>query len=333
MSSTKTQITQDPRWIVLPLRAFLAVAFTYAGLSKIADRSFLDASSPNGMHATLVAVRDQSPIGGLLGPVEHHSYAFGLLMALGEVAVGIGLLLGLFTRIAAAGGVVLSLSLFLTVSWGADPWYTGADIVYAFALTAILLGGAGPLSVDAWLAGRERATETTDRTRRAVVGGLAGAAGLVAVGIAGLLRKDEQKKPVAADEAQPTPTGTSATASAPPTAATNTTGDATTPAAGPVLIAAAKVPVGGAIAAKDPTSGDELYVLQLTKGAFTAVDRRCPHQGCPVSFVSKADGFTCPCHRSAFDAAGGLTRGPATTGLKKIAVREQGGEIVLSTDG
>jgi len=105
--SSINSIRQDPRWILLPLRAYLAVAFTYAGISKIADRSFLDSSSPDGMHATLLAVRDQSPIGGLLGPVEHHSFAFGLLMGLGEIAVGIGLLLGLATRIAAAGGIVI----------------------------------------------------------------------------------------------------------------------------------------------------------------------------------------------------------------------------------
>jgi len=112
-----------------------------------------------------------------------------------------------------------------------------------------------------------------------------------------------------------------------------TTRSSTSSPGGPVLVAATKVPVGGAIATKDPTSGDELYVLQLTKGTFTAVDRRCPHQGCPVSFVSKADGFTCPCHRSAFDAAGNLTRGPATTGLKKVAVAEEGGKIVRAANG
>ena len=325
--SSINSLRQDPRWILLPLRAYLAVAFTYAGISKIADRSFLDSSSPDGMHATLLAVRDQSPIGDLLGPVEHHSFGFGLLMALGEIAVGIGLLLGLATRIAAAGGIVLALSLFLTVSWGADPWYTGADIVYAFALTPVLLGGAGPLSVDAWLAARARASQdqAADRTRRAVVGGLAGIAGLIAVGVAGLVRKDDPKKNHPAAAAAPIPSTPSSPSARPST-------KSTTAPSGPALIAAAKVPVGGAVATKDPTSGDELYVLQLTKGTFTAVDRRCPHQGCPVSFVSEADGFTCPCHRSAFDAAGNLTRGPATTGLKKVAVVEESGKIVRSAN-
>src|SRR4051794_38306431 len=91
----------DPRWILLPLRAYVGFTFVYAGLSKIADRSFLDGSSPTSMHATLVAVKGQSPIGGLLGPVADHSFAFGVLIALGELAVGAGTLLGLFGRVAA----------------------------------------------------------------------------------------------------------------------------------------------------------------------------------------------------------------------------------------
>src|SRR3954467_5369076 len=63
-----TSVRNDPRWILLPLRAYLGFTFVYAGLSKITDRGFLDGSSPTSMHATLVAVKAQSPIGGLLGP-------------------------------------------------------------------------------------------------------------------------------------------------------------------------------------------------------------------------------------------------------------------------
>lgn len=33
-------------WMLLPLRAFLAVVFRYAGISKIADRHFLDGRRP-----------------------------------------------------------------------------------------------------------------------------------------------------------------------------------------------------------------------------------------------------------------------------------------------
>jgi thiosulfate dehydrogenase [quinone] large subunit len=330
----------DPRWILLLLRGYLGFAFLYAGLSKIGGHSFLDASSPTSIHATLVAVRPQSPIGGLLGPVEQHSFAFGLLIALGETAVGIGVLLGLFTRIAAVGGMLISLSLFLTVSWNATPWYTGADIVYLFAFTPLLLGGPGPLSADAWAAAaRERQAGhdpvAADRTRRAVLGGVAGIAGLLAVGAAGLVRKSTsvasaQTPTVPSTPATPPSPSSSSPSSDPSSSSPSPSPSSSSAAApsGPVLLAASTVPVGGAAQAKDPTSGDSIYVLQLEAGAYTALDRTCPHQGCPVSFISKSAGFQCPCHGSAFDPSGAVTQGPATTGLKKIPVAKSGGNIV-----
>src|ERR1700760_2995689 len=33
-------VRENPTWVLLPLRAFLAFTFLYAGLSKIGDRSF-----------------------------------------------------------------------------------------------------------------------------------------------------------------------------------------------------------------------------------------------------------------------------------------------------
>lgn len=156
MTELWRQRTNQVGWVLLPLRAFLAVVFSYGGISKIADNRFLDASSPLSMHASLVAVRDLSPIGGLLGPVEAHSFAFGVLMAAGEMAVGMGILLGLFTRLAAVGGIAITLSLWLTVSWGATPWYTSADLVYVFAFTPLAGRRRGRRPVRRRLAGTTR---------------------------------------------------------------------------------------------------------------------------------------------------------------------------------
>jgi thiosulfate dehydrogenase [quinone] large subunit len=302
-------IRRDPNWVLLVLRAFLAFTFLYAGTSKIGDRTFLDDNSPAGIHATVVAVKANSPIGGLLGPVVDHSFAFGLLMAFAEIAVGIGMLFGLFTRIAAVGGMLLALSLFLTVSWGADPWYTGADIVYVFAFTPLLLAGPTPYSVDEWLIRvRERHPGTSeDRTRRSVLAGGAVLVGLITVGTSALFRSSKD------DDAN----GGSAQ-----------TPDAT--ASGQTLIAAADVPVGGGKSVKAGSSGEQIWVLQLESGDFTAFNATCPHQQCAVNFVSKSDGFLCPCHQSAFDSSGKLTRGPATRGLTEVPVKSSGGQIVES---
>jgi thiosulfate dehydrogenase [quinone] large subunit len=84
-------------------------------------------------------------------------------MSLGELAVGVGILIGLWTRVAAIGGMLISFSLFLSVSFHASPWFTGADIVYFFAFTPILVAGAGGvMSVDAMIerrASREAGVE------------------------------------------------------------------------------------------------------------------------------------------------------------------------------
>jgi thiosulfate dehydrogenase (quinone) large subunit len=321
------RVFSNPLWVLLPLRLFLGGTFLYAGLSKIAQSSFLDENSPTSMHATLLAVKGSSPIGGLLGPVVDHTFVFGLFMALAETAVGIGTLLGLFSRIAALGGMVLSFSLFLTVSWGADPWYTGADLVYFFAFTPLILAGALPYSLDEWLArAAVRAPGVgEDRTRRALLAGGAAVGALVAVGLSSLFRSNSSSADAATTggATTPTPSGPAASGSAP--ASASASASASTGAKG--LVAASAVPVGGAKEVTDPTSGDQVWVLQLETGKYTAVDAKCPHQGCAVNFVSASTGFRCPCHQSAFTSAGAVTRGPATSGLKAIAVTESGGQI------
>jgi hypothetical protein len=55
--------------------------------------------------------------------------------------------------IAAIGGAILSFSLFLTISFHASPYFTGADIVFFFAwMPFIVAGGGTRFSVDAWIA-------------------------------------------------------------------------------------------------------------------------------------------------------------------------------------
>jgi hypothetical protein len=55
------------------------------------------------------------------------------------------------------GGVVLAFSFFLTVSWPTRPYYFGADIVFVFAWTPLLIAGdAGVLSLTARLRAKVR---------------------------------------------------------------------------------------------------------------------------------------------------------------------------------
>jgi thiosulfate dehydrogenase (quinone) large subunit len=141
-------------WTLLPLRLFLGVTFVYAGFQKLADPDFLDAAAPSSIQAQLHAATNSSPIGGLLGGLAHQATAAGVIIALAELAVGTGALLGLWTRVAAAGGLALSVGFLLTVSWHSHPYYLGPDVVFAAAWVPLVLAGAGDdprLSLDARL--------------------------------------------------------------------------------------------------------------------------------------------------------------------------------------
>jgi thiosulfate dehydrogenase (quinone) large subunit len=147
----------QPEWALLPLRAFLGLTFTYAGLQKLADPGYLDPHNPTSAAHQMLLLRGSSPIGPLLTLSSHAPTLVSLLIALGELAVGLGTLLGLWTRIAAAGGVLLSLTFFFTVSWNTTPYYYGADIGFVFSwLVLLAFGSVGALSADAWLRKRAR---------------------------------------------------------------------------------------------------------------------------------------------------------------------------------
>src|SRR5512132_1335599 len=58
--------------------------------------------------------------GFLRSVVLPHAAVFAWVIAIGELALGIGLLVGLWTRAAAAGGVLLMLSILLSQSYPAS---------------------------------------------------------------------------------------------------------------------------------------------------------------------------------------------------------------------
>ncbi|MEU0284683.1 DoxX family protein [Streptomyces sp. NPDC052492] len=144
------------RYALLPLRIFLGVTFVYAGLDKLTDSAFLKDSGAGSIGDMMRAVRDSSAVPGLVDMALESPVGFGYAIAFGELAVGIGALLGLLTRIAALGGALISLSLWLTVSWAADPYYYGNDLPYLMGWIPLILAGAPLLSVDAVLRARRR---------------------------------------------------------------------------------------------------------------------------------------------------------------------------------
>jgi thiosulfate dehydrogenase (quinone) large subunit len=173
-------------WALLPLRAFLGFTFCFAGLQKLANPAFFDAANPASIQAQMAGAVRRSPIHALISPLAHHAALIGAVIALGEVAVGVGALLGLLTRIAAIGGLLLSLNLFLAVSFHTSPYYTGSDIVFVFAWMPFIIAGGGLLSLDALVANVVAARQSwsgapVDVDRRRVLGAVTFAAAAVAV--------------------------------------------------------------------------------------------------------------------------------------------------------
>lgn len=141
---------------LLPLRIFLGVTFIYAALDKLTDSAFFRASGPGSVGEMMHAVRGSSAIPALVDLSLKNPGAFGHAIAFGELAVGIGTLIGLWARLAALGGALISLSLWLTVSWQTDPYYFGNDLAYLMAWLPLVLAGAASFSVDAFFASRRR---------------------------------------------------------------------------------------------------------------------------------------------------------------------------------
>jgi len=137
---------------LLPVRFFFGITFVYAGLDKIVDPTFFDVASPTSIAAQLSAFARTSPIAFLIKPVEPLAVPVGLLIALAEIAIGLGAISGLLFRLAATGGALLSLLFFLTASWSTHPYYYGADLPYAFGWLALAIAGTSGLLVPGFIA-------------------------------------------------------------------------------------------------------------------------------------------------------------------------------------
>ncbi|MCX4674813.1 DoxX family protein [Streptomyces sp. NBC_01433] len=156
LSEPRTLRERAREYALLPLRVFLGVTFIYAGLDKLTDSAFMSASGAGSIGETMNAVRDSAAVPGLVDLALKSPEGFGYAIAIGELAVGLGTLVGLWARLAALGGALISLSLWLTVSWQTTPYYYGNDLVYLMAWLPLVLAGAAVFSADSFRASLRR---------------------------------------------------------------------------------------------------------------------------------------------------------------------------------
>ncbi|RBM19537.1 DoxX family membrane protein [Streptomyces sp. PT12] len=144
------------RFALLPLRLFLGLTFLYAGVDKFTDAGpFSDAMTADTVERMLDASRDQAAAGWLSDLALDHPAVFVNGAAVAEIAVGGCVLIGLATRWAAAGGAVLALAFWLTISWSTDPYYFGSDLPFLIGFLTLLLAGAGPIAAERVIAARQ----------------------------------------------------------------------------------------------------------------------------------------------------------------------------------
>ena len=303
----------------MPLRLFLGTTFAFAGLQKLANPAYLDGSDPLSVQATIHALQHQSPIGFVLAASGHAPKLVGVLIALGELAVGLATLLGLWVRLAAVGGLALAATFFLTVSWRTRPYYYGSDIVFMAAWTVPLLRGYwdGP-TLDAWI-GRRAARDVDPSRRTLLLGGAA--AGALAVFTGALAA-------VVAVVGRALNNDSAAAAVGPTTSPSPTPSSVKTPA-GRAIAKAADVSPGQAVKFTDDTGGPA-WLVHESSGDFRAFSAVCTHQNCTVSYRANF-GFVCPCHGGRYDAnTGSVTAGPPPAPLTRVDVNVVKGTVRLT---
>jgi thiosulfate dehydrogenase [quinone] large subunit len=326
---------------LLPLRIFLGATFVYAGVDKLLDPAFLRAAGPGSIGSQLDEFVKVSPIGPIVHlfgqpfPVE-----MGMLIAVAEIAIGLGALSGLLFRVSAAGGFGLSILFWLTASWVTKPYYYGPDLPYAFGwLTLALAGTGGRFTLETMLArvfDGGGPDEAWSEERRLVL--KAGVLGIAAVAVAGLAGTvgaavlGRAKGDLGTTAATPPTTAGGGDANVAPSIGPSASPEASaglgatplpTAPSGPLVGRTSQLASGRAVAFTDRQNGDPGVLLKLPDGSIVAFDAVCTHAGCTVEYDRSSGYLICPCHGATFDPTKGAQpiAGPTDQPLAAIPIR------------
>ncbi|MFF0186945.1 DoxX family membrane protein [Streptomyces sp. NPDC005244] len=139
--------------VLLPLRVFLGFISIYAGMGKLCDPVYFDGGKRGSMMKWLNTLHPWEVAEPLRQFALQHPVGSGLVIAFFQVIVGVLTVLGLWQRVAAVVGAMLSAALIVTVSWKTVPAYDAPDIIYLAAWSPLIIAGAPVYSVDGRLAG------------------------------------------------------------------------------------------------------------------------------------------------------------------------------------
>lgn len=342
-----------PGLSILPLRLFLGATFVYAGYQKITDPGFFTAGSRTYIGTQILSFSHGSPIQLVLHHMMQFAVAIGVLTIATELLIGVLVLLGLFTRVAALVGMALNMVFFLSASWHTYPYFLGADIVFVAAWLTLALTGPGPYALDHRLrsylhrrvsqqAGASGADLVTPlvlgpppasdgaqmqagrRITRAeaLVGGIF-AAILVALGLIPRGQPGTQTLAGGPSSSKGGPTGSTGAGTGGSRGGASS-GTHATPSGIPPnargIGNVSQLPANSAGTVTDPATGDPAIIVRLPDGKVVAYDAICTHAGCTVEYDQQQHMLVCPCHGGMYDPAHGaaVVAGPPPTPLGTV---------------
>jgi thiosulfate dehydrogenase [quinone] large subunit len=328
----------------MPLRLFLGGTFVYAGIQKLSDPGFLHPGAPTYIGTQLHGFANGTPGGFIL-----RSFAFpipevaGVGVALTEILVGLLVVFGLYTRLAASVGMALNLLLFLTASWHTTPYFLGPDLVFTFAWTPFVIAGAeGQPSLDTMLdAHRRRSRRDLRAGRRAELEPFPGAfsrrallveLGGAVVAIAGVSMLARGSYTAARSLAAGGPgrgsrgSGGRHSAAKKASSGGGQGSGSQVPANAVELGSGSQLPAGAGATYTDPVSGEPDILIRGADGGLTAFSAVCTHAGCTVGYENGV--IVCPCHGGEYNPeTGAVIAGPPPAGLEPKKVLESGGKL------
>ncbi|WP_206322572.1 DoxX family protein [Streptomyces sp. HNM0575] len=138
--------------VLLPMRIFLGFISVYAGMGKLCDPVYFDGDARGSMVTWLRSLEPWAIASPLRDFALAHPVGSGLTVAFLQIIIGVLTVCGLWQRLAASIGALLSAALLMTVSWSSGPAYEAPDIIYLAAWSPLIIAGAPVYSVDGRLA-------------------------------------------------------------------------------------------------------------------------------------------------------------------------------------
>jgi len=132
-------------WFVLALRLMMGYAFAYSGFTKVMEGGLLTTAWTADGYLVHAAATNGNPLADVflwMGTTDLFVAFLNVAVPWGELFIGLGLLVGLLTRLAAFWGAFMML-MFHFGNWSIEHGLINGDFAYMLVFLAVAAFGAG----------------------------------------------------------------------------------------------------------------------------------------------------------------------------------------------